>query len=159
MGELGSLTRSLKLLRRAAGDVGAAQGLVGAVEIDDEPEAKRARSRSESRPSSRGGWSLVSTSWAPLRSSALRCGRTPPGAVLAREELHVVDEEDVDAAELVLEVANAGAAQRAGEVVDEALARAEVHAQVRGGDGDVVGDRVEEVASCRCREDRTAAAD
>ena len=67
------------------------------------------------------------------------------------QELEIVDQQDVDRAELVLERQRIGAAQRLHELIAEALGRQIEHLRRRRATLHLPGDRVQQDASCRAR--------
>ena len=67
------------------------------------------------------------------------------GRILAADELHVVDHQQIDRAELILEVHRRAEAQCANELVHEFLGRQVDHLAARGVQADMPGDRVHQM--------------
>ena len=110
------------------------------------PHSKRERRRSSSSGISLGAESEVSddllAGFVELVEGVEELLLRP---LLARDELDVVDQEDVDGAVLGAELGDAVVADRVDELVGEALGREVEHAQARVEAGDLVADRVQQV--------------
>src|SRR2546427_120777 len=91
-----------------------------------------------------GVWGL-STGWRTSRANSTVIGRRAREACATGQQLHVVEDEDVDLPEALLELPHAVASQRRDEVVHESLGGQVGDARERVALEDLVPDRVREM--------------